>query len=63
MRVVYLAQTLRSLEYLRDYLLEDQNASLQTVERILGAILDKAESLSHNPYIGQQEDYLLTRWK
>jgi plasmid stabilization system protein ParE len=58
MRIVYSDQSFESLEESIQFLLEFQKVPLQKVLEIRNQLLDKADSLTTNPLIGQYEEYL-----
>ena len=58
MKVVYTNQSLESLEDGLRFLLEKQEVSLTKVEEIKNQLLDRADSLTINPYLGNIEEYL-----
>lgn len=58
MKLVYTEQSLNSLEELLRFLIEDLGFSLDKTFEVKTRILDKADSLIHNPNKGQIEEYL-----
>jgi plasmid stabilization system protein ParE len=58
MRIFYTDQSFKSLEESLEFLLRVQGVSFEKVLEIRNQLLDKAESLSTNPHLGQFEEYL-----
>lgn len=58
MKVIYTRQSLDSLQESMQFLLEDLSIPFEKVSEIKTQLLDKADSLALNPYIGQKEEYL-----
>ena len=58
MKVIYTEQSLESLAESLKFLLEEQRLTNQEIARIIALLLDKADSLASNPYLGQIEEYL-----
>jgi plasmid stabilization system protein ParE len=58
MRIIYTDQSFESLEESIQFLLKVQKVPLEKASEIRNRLLDKAESLANNPFIGQYEEYL-----
>lgn len=58
MKIVYTNQSFESLEESIQFLLEVQKVPLEKVLEIRNQLLDKADSLTTNPHIGQYEENL-----
>ena len=58
MRIIFTDQSFESLEESIQFLLTVQGVPLEKVLEIRDQLLDKADSLITNPYIGQYEAYL-----
>ncbi|MGK7392227.1 MAG: type II toxin-antitoxin system RelE/ParE family toxin [Candidatus Cyclobacteriaceae bacterium M2_1C_046] len=58
MRIIYTDQSFESLEESIQFLLQVQKVPLEKVLEIRNQLLDKADTLADNPYLGQYEEYL-----
>lgn len=58
MKIVYTDQAYVSLDESLRFLLEKQGLPLEKVLKLRKRLLDKADSLTSNPRIGQLEEYL-----
>ncbi|WP_035467508.1 type II toxin-antitoxin system RelE/ParE family toxin [Algoriphagus mannitolivorans] len=58
MRIIYTDQSFKSLEESLSFLWKVQGVPLEKVLEIRNQLLDKAESLTTNPHLGQIEEYL-----
>ncbi|MEL7004422.1 MAG: type II toxin-antitoxin system RelE/ParE family toxin [Bacteroidota bacterium] len=58
MKVVYTAQSIKSLEESLFFLIEERKVPIQKVIEIKDRLLDQTDSLSLSPYKGQKEEYL-----
>ena len=58
MRMIYTDQSFESLEESIQFLLQVQKVPLEKVLEIRNQLLDKADTLADNPYLGQYEEYL-----
>jgi hypothetical protein len=58
MTIVYTEQSLRSLEELIFFLIEEQEIPLETIIKLRSKLFDITEKLIHQPYLGQIEEYL-----
>ncbi len=58
MKVIYTDQSYESLYEVTKFLIEDLGMPIDRVLEIREVLLNKAESLSSNPYKGQGEEYL-----
>lgn len=58
MKIVYTDQAYLSLDESLRFLLEKQGLPLEKVLKLRKRLLDKADRLTSNPYLGQFEEYL-----
>lgn len=58
MKVVYTEQSLDTLEETLNFLIDEQKIPFDKVLEIQNKLLNKADSLTFNPYSGQFEEYL-----
>ena len=58
MKVIYTQQSLESLHECLLFLSEELGIPIEKVSQIKSQILDKADSLEQNPFLGQKEEYL-----
>lgn len=58
MIIVYTDQSFESLEESMQFLVKVQKVPLDKAREIGNHLLDKAENLADNPYLGQYEEYL-----
>jgi plasmid stabilization system protein ParE len=58
MIIVFTDQSFESLEESLQFLVHVQKVPLDKAREIGNQLLDKADSLANNPYLGQYEEYL-----
>ncbi len=58
MKVIYTDQSIDSLKELLRFSMEEQGLSPEKATSIKNQLLDRANSLTQNPYKGQREEYL-----
>lgn len=58
MRIIYTGQSFESLDESMQFLLKVQKVPLEKALEIRKQLLDKAGSLTSDPYVGQYEEYL-----
>lgn len=62
MKVIYTEQSLSSIQEAMEFLLVDLGIPVGKVSVIKTQLLDKADSLAFNPFLGQNEVYLEHTW-
>lgn len=58
MKIVYTEQSIESLAESLRFLIQEQGLSFEKVSEIKTILLDKADKLTENPFIGQIEEHL-----